>query len=198
MKIHKISCYGYEGNLVDAERYAEVTYANLQDHKNGMDQESEDVAMGAYDLANVILRQDGDLIKAGKLARESIRIRTQLFGSNYNTVGMYCDHLGNIWNSQGKLGDETRKLFERSLAVSYQIQGPNAQDTAAGNIYLGQYHRKLAWEQLTVESRREQLISKGYLEEGLRINTMIHGASHPDTVHDASILSMVLSLLSTV
>jgi hypothetical protein len=192
-----ISCLIMKGNLVDAERYAEVTYANLRDHKNGMDQESEDVAMGAYNLANVIFRQNGDLVKAERLARESIRIRAQLFGSNHSTVGLCCDLLANILQSQGKLGDETRILFERSLAISFQTQGPNAQDTAAGNIHLGQYHHNIVGEQSTVESKREQLlIAKGYLEEGLRIDIMIHGATHPDTVSDASVLSIVLYLLS--
>ena len=186
-----------KGNLFDAERYAEVTYSNLRDHKNGMDQESEDVAMGAYNLADVILRQNGELIKAEKLARESIRIRAQLFGSDYCTVGMCCGLLANILLSQGKLGDETRILFERSLAISFQTQGPNAQDTAVCNIHLGQYHQNLVREQLTLESKREQLlISKGYLEEGVRIDIMIFGATHPDTLSDASELNIVLYMLS--
>jgi hypothetical protein len=48
----------WKGDLFDAERYAQVTYSNLRDKKNGMDQESE-----AYNLANVILQQKGDMIK---------------------------------------------------------------------------------------------------------------------------------------
>eukprot|EP00596_Hydrurales_sp_CCMP1899_P001314 CAMPEP_0119035202 /NCGR_PEP_ID=MMETSP1177-20130426/2149_1 /TAXON_ID=2985 /ORGANISM="Ochromonas sp, Strain CCMP1899" /LENGTH=117 /DNA_ID=CAMNT_0006993173 /DNA_START=401 /DNA_END=751 /DNA_ORIENTATION=+ len=60
-----------KGDLFDGERYAQVTYGNLRDKKNGIDQESEAVATGAYNLANVIYRQKGDLIKAEELARES-------------------------------------------------------------------------------------------------------------------------------
>jgi hypothetical protein len=59
-------------DLFDAERYAQVTYGNLRDKKNGIDQESEAVAMGAYNLANVIYLQKGDLIKAEELVRESL------------------------------------------------------------------------------------------------------------------------------
>jgi tetratricopeptide (TPR) repeat protein len=63
-----------KGDLFDAERYAQVTYGNLRDKKNGMDPESEEIAKGAYNLAHVIYEQKGDLIKAEKLARESLRI----------------------------------------------------------------------------------------------------------------------------
>jgi hypothetical protein len=67
-----------KGDLFDAECYAQVTYGNLRDKKNGIDQESDVVAISAYNLANVIYRQKGDLdlIKAEEIARESLRIRT--------------------------------------------------------------------------------------------------------------------------
>jgi hypothetical protein len=60
-----------KGDLFDAERYAQVTYGNLRDKKNGIDQESEAVATGAYNLADVIYQQDGDLIKAEEFVRIS-------------------------------------------------------------------------------------------------------------------------------
>jgi hypothetical protein len=41
-------------DLFDAERYAQVTYGSLRDKKNGIDQKSEAVADGAYNLADVI------------------------------------------------------------------------------------------------------------------------------------------------
>jgi ATP/maltotriose-dependent transcriptional regulator MalT len=64
-----------KGDYYNAGQFAEVTYSNLRDRKNGIDQESDDVATGAYNLANVIARQDdGDVTKAEGLARESLRI----------------------------------------------------------------------------------------------------------------------------
>jgi hypothetical protein len=56
-------------DLYDSERYAQVTYGNLRDKKNGIDQESEAVANGAYNLGSVIYQPKGDLIKAEELAR---------------------------------------------------------------------------------------------------------------------------------
>jgi hypothetical protein len=46
-----------KGDLHDAERYAQTTYSNLRDKKNGMDQESEAVAKGTYNLAHAIYLQ---------------------------------------------------------------------------------------------------------------------------------------------
>jgi hypothetical protein len=81
-----IQCLMETGNFFDAERYAEVTYSNLRDRKNGINQESEEVAQGAYNLADIIQRQGEDFKKAERLAREALRIRTRLFGSGDDFV----------------------------------------------------------------------------------------------------------------
>jgi hypothetical protein len=76
------------GDFFNAQRYAQVTYSNLRDKKNGIDQESEAVAKGAYNLSNVTFQQDdGDLVKAEELARESTRIRTLIFHSLHSNIG---------------------------------------------------------------------------------------------------------------
>jgi hypothetical protein len=79
-----------KGDLFDAERYAQVTYGNLRDIKNEINQESDEVAVGAYNLADVIFKQNGDSIKAEELARESLRIRTLKYGSDHLSVGRSC------------------------------------------------------------------------------------------------------------
>jgi tetratricopeptide (TPR) repeat protein len=94
-----------KGDLFDAERYAQVTYGNLRDKKNGIDQESEAAATGAYNLADVIFQQDGDLLKAEELARESLRITSLINGSNHCRVGRTCSLLTGILRGQGQLGD---------------------------------------------------------------------------------------------
>jgi hypothetical protein len=84
-----IECLIHQGDFFNAERFADQTYQNLRDIKNGMDQEGEEVANGAYNLANVnvMYRPDGDLTKAEKLARLSLCIRTRLHGSNDRRIG---------------------------------------------------------------------------------------------------------------
>jgi hypothetical protein len=189
-----------KGDLFNAERFAEQSYANLRDIKNGMDQEGEEVAMGAYNLADVIRRQDdGDLIRGEKLARESLLIRTQLHGSNHHRIGSSCALLGRILLNQGKLGDETKELLERSLAIDVMNEGLDGPNTAYGNINIGQFHYKLAMFQSIMSAKRTQLLlAKSYAEEAIRIETKIHNPTYPCSVVAESVLSDILSELSTV
>jgi hypothetical protein len=188
-----------QGDLFNAERFAEQTYANLTDIKNGMDQEGEEVATGAHNLADVILRQDDDLIKAEKLARESLRIRTRLFCSNNGRIGTSCMLLAQILRNQGKIGDELKELLERSLAIyvlNEELDGP---DTAGGNIAIGQFHYKLAMIQSTMSMKRTQLLlAKSYAEEGVRIERKIHKPTNRNSVIATVLLSDILRELSTV
>jgi tetratricopeptide (TPR) repeat protein len=189
-----------QGDLFNAERFAEQTYANLRDVKNGMDQEGEEVAMGAYNLADVILRQDdGDLIKGEKLARESLRIRTRLYGSNHRRIGTSCLLLGRILMNQVKYGDETKELLKRSLAINVVNEGLDGTNTAAGNISIGQFYYKLAMIQSIMSIKRTQLLlAKSYVEEAIRIETKTHNLTHPNRVGAESLLFNILRELSTV
>jgi tetratricopeptide (TPR) repeat protein len=190
----------HKGDLFNAERFAEQTYANLRDVKNGMDQEGEEIAEGAYNLAGVLLRQDdGDLIKAEKLARESLRIRTRLYGSNDHRIGSSSRLLGRILKKQGKLGDETKELLERSLAISVVNEGPDGPNIALGNIEIGNFYYQLAMIQSIISIKRTQLLlAKSYAEEAIRIETKIHNPTHPNYVSAESVLSDILRELSTV
>jgi hypothetical protein len=189
-----------QGDLFNAERFAEQTYANLRDIKNGMDQEGEEVAEGAYNLADVIFRQDdGDLIKCEKLARESLRIKTQLHGSNDHRIGRFCTLLGRILQNKSNLGDETKELLERSLAISVVNEGLDGTNTAAGNINIGRFHYNLAMIQSIMSIKRTQLLlAKSCAEEAIRIETKIHNPTHPHSGTATSLLSNILRELSTV
>jgi tetratricopeptide (TPR) repeat protein len=193
-----IGCLINQGDYFNAERFAEQTYANLRDIKNEIDQEGEVVAMGAYNLADVILRQDGgDLIKAEKLVRESLRIRTQLHNTHY--VGMSCFLLAKVFLTQKRLGDETKELFERSLANFISNEGPDGMNTAAVTTEIGHFYYKLAMTQSIISTKRTQLLlAKSYFEKGTRIETKIHSPTHQNRVLAASLLSQVLNELSTV
>jgi hypothetical protein len=188
-----------QGDFFNAERFAEQTYANLRDIKNGMDQEGEQVAHGAYNLSAVIFRQDnGDLIKAEGLARESIRIKDQLYGAHDRNCGNYL-LLARILRTQGEFGDETKELFERSLAISTINEGPDGMNTAVANIEIGRFHYEFAMVPSTISTRRAQLqLAKSYSEEAIRIETKIHNPTHPNSKVAASLLSNVLRELSKV
>jgi tetratricopeptide (TPR) repeat protein len=189
-----------QGDFSNAERFSEQTYANLRDIKNGMDQEGEQVAKGAYNLAEVIFRQgNGDLIKAEGLARESIRIKDQLYGAHDRRTGVNYLLLSRILRTQGEFGDETKELLERSLAIFTINEGPDGMNTAVVNIEIGEFHYNFAMVQSTISMKRTQLqLAKSYSEEAIRIELKIHNPTHPSSIVAASLLSNVLDELSKV
>jgi hypothetical protein len=121
-----------KGDLYNGERYPQVTYSNIRDKKNGMDQEGEESANSPYNLAEVIYQQNGDMIKAEVLTREALYNRILIFGNDYRTVGTTCLLLARILKAQGKFGDETREIYDRSLAITIRDEGPNSGSTAIG------------------------------------------------------------------
>jgi tetratricopeptide (TPR) repeat protein len=189
------------GDYCNAERFAQQTYQNLRDVKNGTYQDSEAVAMGAFNLANVIYIQEGDFKKAEELSRDSIRIRTKLFGGHNFNLGITCRLLADILVAQKKFGDETRKLYERSLAISIGSDGPDGASVSSRNIDIGKFYHQLAMTQSTSDTKRKQLLlAKSYLEEGMRIKSKILIPCHAveETILDSSLLSIVLSHLSSL
>jgi hypothetical protein len=112
-------------SFVPFDRYAEVTYGNLKDKSNGINQESEVVANSLHNLADVIYRQRGHLIKAEAHAREAIRIRTKKNGNDHNDVGVSCLLLANILMVQGKLGISMLTLLLIPLAGLHFCIGLN-------------------------------------------------------------------------
>jgi hypothetical protein len=136
-----------KGDLLNAERYAQQTYDNLKDHKNGIDQEGDEIAQGAHNLAFVLLKQNRDLAKAEELVRGSLRIRTQLHGPNHHSVAISCSALAKFLKSQGNLGTETKELLERALALFVRHEGIDGMNTGVENTCSGQFHFQLAFIQ---------------------------------------------------
>jgi hypothetical protein len=190
----------WKGDLFDAERYAQVTYGNLRDKKNGMDQEGDEMATGAFNLASVILHQNGDLIRAEVLARESLRIRSLINDDNDQRVGGDCNLLANVLRVQGQLGDETRRLYERYLAISIRGEGPDGRNTATGHNSLGSFSLQIAREVTTVSLKQTQLLlAKSHYEETLRISSKIYGHTHSETdrvISQLSVISIELAKIS--
>jgi hypothetical protein len=90
-----ISSLTRQGDLYNACRFAEMTYSNLKDPKNKINQESEQIAFGAHSLAGVLFKQWEDLVKAEELSRHALRIRMKI-QSESQLVGMTCNLLANV------------------------------------------------------------------------------------------------------
>jgi tetratricopeptide (TPR) repeat protein len=192
-----IQCLICNYDLYNAERFAEATLDSLKDPANGLDQESEEVAGGYYNLASVITKQEGDLVKAEMLARESLRIRTRIYSNDHVHIGLSCSLLARILMSQGNLGDETMELFERSLVNDTKNNGPDGTNTAISNVNLGAFYDQLANRQQNDERKMACLhLSKSKFEEAVRIYTKIFGPDNPQSIEASSRLSIILRRIS--
>jgi len=186
-------------NLFDAERYAEVTYMNLKDHKNGIGLEGVEVAEGAYNLADVIHKQNGDLSRAELLARESLRIRCRLPGNRTAMIGRSCTQLAKILTSQKNFGDETKQLMERSICLFISDEGLEGANVSSSNLNFAIFYRQLAVKQSTVDLKRKfLLLAKKYSEEGSRIAAKIYASNHSNYIYATWQLTTIISELSKV
>jgi hypothetical protein len=191
-----IQCLMHKGDLYDAERFAEATLDSLKDPANRLDQESEEVAEGYHNLANVINTQDGDFVKAEMLARESLRIRTRLYSNDHINVGLVSSLLANILMSQDNMGDETMELLECSLANQTKHYGPDGTNVVISNFNLGTFYHRLADKQQIARRKIECLcLSISKFEEVVRIHTKIFGPDNPQTRKFSSELYIVLHKL---
>jgi tetratricopeptide (TPR) repeat protein len=193
-----IECLTHKGDFYDAERFAQATQDSLKDLGNKVDQQSEEVATGYYNLADVISRQEqGDLVKAEMLVRESLRIRARIFHNDDPHVGASSGLLAKILHFQGNLCNETKELFERSLAIDIKNEGPEGINTAAANGRLGMFYHQLAQSLQNAETRIDHLRqSRSKYKEAVRIYTKIFGPDDPRTINASSNLSMISSELS--
>jgi tetratricopeptide (TPR) repeat protein len=189
------------GDMYDARRFAEAALSSLKDPANGIDQESDEVAQGYYNFArsliggNSTLTAEGNrevvLAKAEVLARESLRIRTQLNDDGADT-GVSVKLLAFILDSQYKQGDETTELYERILAIDTKHGGPDGMNTAISNVALGDYYHRLAKGDRTSYARNEhQDISIRKYKEALRIFTKVFGPDNPRSREVLSTLSII-------
>jgi tetratricopeptide (TPR) repeat protein len=177
-----IECLICKGDFVHAETFAQMTLDSLKDPGNGLDQESEAVANGYYDLGLVINQQKGDYVKAEKLVRESLRIRSRLHDAHHQHLGVSVSLLASILLSQGNLGSETQELYERALVIDLKNFGSEGVNTAISTF--NEFYSLRAEESQTAE--RHLLLSESMYKESLRICTKIYGPDHPDTVKTSS------------
>jgi hypothetical protein len=137
-----------------------------------------------------------DLIKAEKLAREALRIRTRLDGAGSRIVGRCCLLLARIVCEQNNMGDETKNLYERSLAICIRYEGPNAVNTAIELISIGKFHHKHGGMQSTAQARRKEfLLAKPYLERAILIDSMNRGPIITEARDAKFILTNILTEL---
>lgn len=183
----------HERNLETAGTYALQTYDNLRDKNNGLNQESEDIAGGAHRLAHVRYQNNGDMIKAEKIAREVMRIK-----HDHGLLGDSGILLARILQTQGKLGNETTELYERSLVIFVRHGGVDGLNTATGNTSIGDFYQQRAESKTPALRKVELLKAQGYYKEAVRIYSKIYGPHNSNTTKTAPALKAIVFELSRV
>jgi tetratricopeptide (TPR) repeat protein len=192
-----IECLILKGDFDQAETFAQMTLDSLKDPGNGLDQQSEAVANGFHDLGKAISKQERDYVKAEKLVRESLRIRTRLYDTHHRLVGATIGLLARILSIQGRLGSETLELLERALAIDIRNYGSEGINTAISNYNLGNFYNFRAEESQTAEAKKYHMqLSESKYKESLRIYSKIYGPDHPSTIRASSALSSISCKLS--
>jgi tetratricopeptide (TPR) repeat protein len=192
-----IECLIFVGDFDHAETFAQMTLDSLKDPGNGLDQLSEAVAKGYYNLGNVVYQQNGDYVKAEKLVRESLRIRNRLYDTYHEFVGISTGLLAVILQAQGNLGSKTQELHELALVIHIKNYGSDGFNTAVSNFNMGYFYYLRAEENQTAETKKDNLqLSESKYKESLRIRTKVLGPNNPSTMRASSQLSIISRKLS--
>lgn len=165
---------------------------SLKDPSSGLNNGSEAVAQGYFNLANALNKQEKDLVKAERLIRESLRMRKKLYANDHQYVGTSCALLATIMKTQGKLNLEMRDLMEHSIAIEIKHHGADNHNVGTAYYNLGSFYFQFADAQQTPKVRKELLqLSIVKYKEVFRIYTMIFGPDHFETLEVLSMLSIL-------
>jgi hypothetical protein len=159
-----------------------------------MDQDGVELAVAAFNLSTVIFRQGGNIVKAEELARESIRIRILIDNKDLQTS---LELLASILVAQRNFGDETKGLYERSLALVIKNEGLDSLNAAHINHSIASFYIKFTTTQTTISAKMHSLLLiESHLKEALRVYSKIHGSAHESTVDTQVLLTTVLRQIS--
>mmetsp|Transcript_25916 Transcript_25916/g.24753 ORF Transcript_25916/g.24753 Transcript_25916/m.24753 type:complete len:349 (+) Transcript_25916:481-1527(+) len=194
-----IECLIHKGDLDKAQLFAEVMLGTLKDPANEVNQQSEELANGYYDLANVLCMLKGDLVKAEMLVRESLHIRSGLFDKDHPTIAISSDLLARILQKQGKVDCAAENLLLDALASDIEHYGRDGEKTGAGNFNLGNFYFHAAKTQQTSVARKDQLLlSESSYTEALRIYRKTLGPCNPRAIQTEKTLADIIRLLSQI
>ena len=186
-----------------AEGYARINYESLIDPSSGISPDSFEVARGAQQLAQICYSTPSNLgiVTVGYeegvlLARKALLIIERVFPPDHINVGSSINDLARVLLKSGCLGDETRDLFRRALAVYIVCDGADGLLVMEACENLGSLHFQrgsicVCTDQMKIEFR----FSDRYFNEALRISLIVFGQGHEATSQLRESLSSVKCVL---
>jgi hypothetical protein len=86
----------------------------------------------------------GDLVKAEKLARESFRIRTRLYGGDHAQGGLSVSLLAHILQAQRGIRKLSMTKYKEAVRIFTKLFGPDHPNTVEASSELSIVTRKLS------------------------------------------------------
>lgn len=127
-----IDCLLNQGDYSRADGYCRMNYDNLTDPRNGIDQESDEVCHGMFQICCIWLKKDPvkdekEAIALGNEAEDLIRKSTRLYMKrkslkNYGSI-RYYRAFGEILLKRSQFTEETRTVLERYLYLARDQNG---------------------------------------------------------------------------
>ena len=163
-----------------AEAYARINYESLIDPHSGISPESFEVARGAQQLAQICYMTPQNLgianvsFEEGEyLARKALRVFEAVFDPFHINIGSSLNDLAKVLHESGNIGDETKCLYRRALAVYLICDGPDGHLVMEANANLGLLHYQRGKADVEDTLRRiEYTFSSRYYREALRISCL--------------------------
>jgi hypothetical protein len=116
------------------------------------------------------------------LARKALDIIESVFDADHINIGSSLTDLAKVLHIAGKLEEETKQLYKRSLSIYLKCEGADGLLVMEANANLGTFYAdrgELA--SLEVVKKVEFLFSQVYYKEAIRISALVNGLNHPNT-----------------
>ncbi len=144
--------------------------------------DSPDLARALNNLA-VLEKRQGNFPGAEKLYRESLAMKTRLFGEKHEDVAKGQYNLAITLRSQGKYGD-AEALSRESLELRIELYGEKSAEVAKSRNNLA----------LILQDQGDLASAEPLLRQALEIRREIYGETHPDVATALNNLGFLLYL----
>jgi hypothetical protein len=100
---------------------------------------------------------------------------------------------------QENFGIETKELYERSLAIFTENEGPYGANTTMAMKNMASFYLQFADEQTTIGGKRKQLLlARSFLEKLIRNRLRYCGPIHEKSVSTDKVMAIVVNRLSDI
>jgi tetratricopeptide (TPR) repeat protein len=130
----------------------------------------EPATADALDDLGLLLKKDGNYVKAEPLFQEALRICRKVLGSEDRSTALSLSNLAFLYKTMGEYG-KAEPLYQEALRIKQKVLGPENPGAALGLNNLANLYKEMG-----AYGKAEP-----FLQEALDIFRKVRGPEHPDT-----------------